>query len=477
MTDRRSIRRLPYLTWCALALSALLAGSPAISDEQPRLPEPAPEELKVASERVEDAYEADIKAAVKNAEQAAALVKKMLQDAVATKDDPAGRYALLKLCADTAARVGDKATAMEAIRLVAAWYDVDELDLRSRTLIVWVKAVRQPKQQAESIDELLKVVDQCLRLDRFDTAKAVLVAANLVARRAKDDKLDRVVDIRKREVEICAVEFEESKWAREVLGEKPADEEANLEIGRYRCLIKGDWDAGLHYFVLGNDDTLRGLARAELSEPPNLKAAADEWWELAEEEEGITGRRMREHAAKLYETVLPGITGLARRTIEDRLRSLVSGDKPSEKERVAETRNLSRLFDTSAKPGDVSKTRPLGKLSPVSLAGTWKSIATGNVFKLEDRGTVIEVTPIHAPGFKSFKGSLVREGDRLTSTEWGGVLKVDAEKKHRTGECTGRITGLNRISVKFTKWNFYKDGKFAGPSTGHSHWVRKKPED
>src|SRR5687767_2696288 len=131
MTDRRDCGTLRACHWLVLVLAfspciaALFREGVAQSADHPPKPAPEAKELESALARVKEAYQADL-AAVKTPEQAVALAKKMLQDAMATKDDPAGRYALLGLGAECAARAGDKDTALESVRLAATYYDVDE---------------------------------------------------------------------------------------------------------------------------------------------------------------------------------------------------------------------------------------------------------------------------------------------------------------------------------------------------------------
>ena len=91
---------------------------------------------------------------------------------------------------------------------------------------------------------------------------------------------------------------------------KPADASAHLALGRYLCLLKGDWEAGLPHLARGDNPELKALAEDDLKHvplpwqpeagkqpPAPVPAAAamklsDAWWELAEQAKG------RQHAGQ-----------------------------------------------------------------------------------------------------------------------------------------------------------------------------------
>lgn len=45
---------------------------------------------------------------------------------------------------------------------------------------------------------------------------------------------------------------------------KPTDPVANVAVGKFYCLLKGQWSQGIPMLALGNDPTLSELAKAEL---------------------------------------------------------------------------------------------------------------------------------------------------------------------------------------------------------------------
>ena len=62
---------------------------------------------------------------------------------------------------------------------------------------------------------------------------------------------------------------------------------ANLDVGQYYCLIRGEWEKGLPLLAKGSNHELKRLAQAELRAPTRRKnrlELADGWWQLGEQE-------------------------------------------------------------------------------------------------------------------------------------------------------------------------------------------------
>ena len=53
------------------------------------------------------------------------------------------------------------------------------------------------------------------------------------------------------------------------------DADANLALGRFYALARGDWDRGLPLLAKGNDAPLKSLATADLATPADGNAAAE----------------------------------------------------------------------------------------------------------------------------------------------------------------------------------------------------------
>jgi hypothetical protein len=110
----------------------------------------------------------------------------------------------------------------------------------------------------------------------------------------------------------------------------PTDPRANGDVGKFLCLIKGDWENGLVILASGNDRSLKRLAEMELgdmSDALRQLELADLWWREAESELPVFKATMQLRAKYWYERALPGLpAGLVRLRVERRVEEI---DKPS----------------------------------------------------------------------------------------------------------------------------------------------------
>jgi hypothetical protein len=169
----------------------------------------------------------------------------------------------------------------------------------------------------------MALVHLAVARDDYDTAINLVEMAVNEARKARDTEHLKHVVGRSKEVEELSKAFREVKRAADKLEEDPTDPDANLAVGRYRCLVKGDWDNGLPMLALGSDAVLKDLAVTELgvvATEEQQAELADRWWELAKKEEGRHQRLIREHAASWYQNAIAGLKGLSKSRAESRIR-------------------------------------------------------------------------------------------------------------------------------------------------------------
>jgi hypothetical protein len=234
--------------------------------------------------------------------------------AVASKDgsSPAERYVLLMRGAEIAAAGGDLNLALSGIDTLDGGYEIDALELKQELLDRFL-LVAKPDQVASAIPLAEQLVDQAMAGDRYEIALAVATAASgaadklqMPARKEIEDRLSR----RTREIRIIGPAYAAVKAAHQTLAKNPADPEANLAVGRWRCFYKSDWSTGLRLLAKGSDEKLKSLAVAELKSPTDAErqiALADGWWSLAEKESGVARDSLRRHAGGIYQVALPGL--------------------------------------------------------------------------------------------------------------------------------------------------------------------------
>ena len=263
--------------------------------------------------------------AAKTAALKQALAKTLLKKGKETEKDEAGRFVLFRLSRDIATQAGDAETAFQAIDELDQLFQIDPVEMKAVVLTKFVGTAKTAEQHTSLAEKAIALSDEALTKDRFAVARQLVELALGEARKARDKSLVQQISQRTAEIEGITKSYQAVKEANVTLNTAPADPDANLIVGKYKCLIKGDWDGGLPMLVLGNDQTLKALAVQELagaaSSTEQLKLG-DGWWNLAEKQEGTTKKSIQGRAGYWYQKALPGLSGLVKDKVEKRLKRL-----------------------------------------------------------------------------------------------------------------------------------------------------------
>jgi hypothetical protein len=301
-----------------------------ILDATPPLsPPPSDAAQEKALLLIQQLFQADYKKA-KTIEGKEALAKKMLEKASATKEEPVNTFVLLKIASEN----GDVETALEAVDQMACLFTIDEFAMKVAILAKCAKAARLPEQRTSVMEQALPVIDDAVAEDKFDVAKQVGELALTCARPGiKDVELVKKLRLRLKENEELAKAYKGVQLAMETLKDKPTDPDANLAVGRYLCLVKGDWKQGVSFLALGSDKTLKALAVNELegaTDAAEQVKLADGLWDTAQAESGMAKMQLQRRAVHWYRRALPWLPGPAKDKVERRLKE---ADGPASKKR------------------------------------------------------------------------------------------------------------------------------------------------
>ncbi len=313
-------------------------------------PEPAagPKQLAVPSEAEQQAAEAKIReifgrelAAAKTADQKLDLAAKLSKQGHATADDPAVRYVLLRMAGEWTAGAGELGEALDIVDQMRDGYDMDALGMKADLLAKAVEANRAAgkgeSHVGATIDAAMTIVDEAVAADEFETASRAGRLAVATARAAKDTQLTRDMTTRLREADRLKLKYSTVKKAIDSLAVNPADADANLALGQWRCFTKGDWAKGLPLLRKGSDANLAKLAEQDLTQPKEAAdqiALADAWWALSESEQGPAKTAVQTHAAHWYKQALPRLPSLDKLKVKKRLESLAAA-REAKKQHVA----------------------------------------------------------------------------------------------------------------------------------------------
>jgi hypothetical protein len=254
-----------------------------------------------------------------------AVARKLYEEAGNAGDSPAERYMLLMKGAEIAAAAGDLNLSLQGIDTLDADYEIDALEAKQKLLDRYVTAGKSD-QVAAAIPTAEQLIDQAIAADRYEialifaaTASRAVTKSKIATRKEIEDRLSR----RRHDIRLIEPIFALVKSAQESLAKNPADPEANSNLGRWRCLYKGDWAGGLPLLAKGNDEKLTALAEQELKAPTDADEQvklAETWWDLAQKEAGIARDSVRLHAGDIYQAALPNVSSaLKKAAIEKRL--------------------------------------------------------------------------------------------------------------------------------------------------------------
>jgi hypothetical protein len=255
------------------------------------------------------------------------LAKKLLQQGIDSKADPAGQFVLFRMARDLAVGVGDPAVALQAIDETARIFRLDAASLRQETLAALAKTAINPLQSRALADAAWSALDEAVAADNFEVAKLLAAQGITAAKRVKGDPdVLRQWAARAKEIDELESVYDEAQPSIVKLAQKPLDPAANMTVGRYRVFVKGDWDRGLPMIALGKDSPLQALAVAEMSPPQEAEAQlklADEWSDLADNTPDASEKaRLQGRAMFWYGQSLPNLSGLPKAKVEKRLQEV-----------------------------------------------------------------------------------------------------------------------------------------------------------
>jgi hypothetical protein len=292
------------------------AGAALPARQQP----PTPDDQKKAEKTIRDLFKEDY--AKRAPEERQDLARKLLANALGTKDDPAGVFVLLREAADIAASSGDVRTAMSAIDESAARFAVDASKLKVEALERARGSVRTPEAAKALVEAGLLSAESAADAEDYDAALSLLAKAEPAARLSRDAALLARIQDRARELRDAQSERRRIQAFLARLEADPDDPEANLAVGLHRCFAKDDWEKGLPMLAKGSDRALKALAEKERTPPETTDgqvALGDGWWEAASGKGKTDKARYQERAVHWYGKALPRLVGIAKVRVEKKI--------------------------------------------------------------------------------------------------------------------------------------------------------------
>ena len=386
----------PFLIALIITLQSLSAFAQAPSA---KLPIPDAASKKKASANIKELFGDQFKKALL-ASKKIALAKELLQEGVASKDNPASRYVLLRIAKDIAAGAGDADTAFNAIDQMHKYYSLDVVKLKYDTLIIAAGKAKTKTASKVIVEKASLLIEDSVKADNYKQTQELGKIALTAVRKLRDSKILKQIKSRNEDIGVIAKEYEKVKTALKTLESKPVDGAANQSVGMFYCLFKGNWDKGLHMLALGDDASLKSLALKELegaTTQSELLSLGNGWWNQAAKEEGMVQKQMQAHAAIWYREAMPKLTGIDKRTIAKRLEqapevlsvvsiparvtgtapSKIPPTTPSKGSRPIPTKGLVARYNFDSGSGNVAKDS-VGKNHGKIVGASWaKGVRSG----------------------------------------------------------------------------------------------------
>jgi hypothetical protein len=171
-------------------------------------------------------------------------------------------------------------------------------------------------------DSANKLADECILRGKPELAVSAATLTDAAAKLAKDEKFASFTADRLSNIRLLQAEAAKTAPAVAKLEKAPNDPDANLAVGRFLCLWRGDWRQGLPLLVKGSDTALKELAAQELSassDAPMQLAMGNAWWDFASKLEGPPHAYAQDHAADAYLQAIPELTGIHKTLAQKRV--------------------------------------------------------------------------------------------------------------------------------------------------------------
>jgi hypothetical protein len=274
----------------------------------------------------------------KTREEKQQFAKELLAEGPNVEQNAADYHELVRIARDLAASEGDVATALSACDLLEQRFQIDPLVERREVLAALARQGSELEGTEAAYRECLRLLGEAFEGDRYDAALPLCDVALALARIfGSKPEIARLTQ-RQAMLEDARSLYVAATKALDKVQVHPNDAAANEAVGRYLCLVKNRWEAGLPYLNKSADIRLRGIGAMELSPhrtPHETLALAEQYWDLAGRFQQPQRRGLHLRAVYCYALVQPRLaTSLDKVKVSRRLEEAAALYGREEIERV-----------------------------------------------------------------------------------------------------------------------------------------------
>ena len=259
------------------------------------------------------------------------VAREMLDAVQHSQEPPAARYMLLRSAAELAQAAGDVELMLAAADAAGERFQIDSLSAKAKLLAGFAEGAEEAEQIEACLDAMDQFAREAVAADRVDLARQLAETAYRICERSQGTAYRKRAYDRRSELQKLAGLWSRVQAAQKTLETAPDDAAAQLQLGRWLALVKGDWQAGLPHLAKSGDKVLEPLAEKEAaapSQPMARVALADAWWDAAQTAAPEYKPALLLRAGHWYRLAAPDLPALSRPKVEKRLQELGEVERP-----------------------------------------------------------------------------------------------------------------------------------------------------
>jgi len=265
-----------------------------------------------------------------------ALAAHLIRKAGESNDKPAEQYVMLRVARDLAVQQGDSTLGLVAADELAKRFAVAGAQGKAEALSRTLRLARTPAGIVAAADAILNEAEAAADDATYEAMAPLVRQLEVTLLKKCGPQMGRLLQQKQSRLEERLELARRARAASATLAGSPDDAAANLDLGRFLCLAKEDWDKGLPLVAKGSAGPLSRAAGQVVStphDPVGQLALADAWWELAEKErrDSVFKAMLSAAAQHYYDLALPRLTGMDLSRVRKRIDQLRFG--PAERGR------------------------------------------------------------------------------------------------------------------------------------------------
>jgi len=240
------------------------------------------------------------------------VAKELLDLSEKSRGNPTERFAILRKAMELASDGGDASMMFQVVDKIATDYEIRPMEVKHRMLLKFATNAHDAPRIKALVDSASTLIAQAIDADRYDLAVDLANAALRACQKSSGLQFRKQMFDHRAHVQRLADQWQEVQKGLDTLKHAPDDGDANLVVGRWYCLAKGNWAKGLPHLSKGSDRSLGKLAERELASPPTDSSEqvklADGWYDSAQHADGVAKTALLLHAGDWYRKAEPDIT-------------------------------------------------------------------------------------------------------------------------------------------------------------------------